>query len=533
MESIKEIEKEIKTQFLTELRKKEIVVFLATKIGVNVYKKYFYSHLSDFEDGDLGNGWEIEVKIDKILNTYIERKPDIPLESYIYVSLKRFIFKEFILKSHTYIKTEKGILKCPVCKYSEYLELVNPYLRIYKCSHCEDIINSGTLDCDSEEYYKHKTFSFFTEDGVLCPNIECNKILPISALNIKEFWIDTDFASLILNGIEEDLLPDILIKTDLKCPYCSKIFKIENAELKSLATSRRYRKFHNIPVQDIVILNSDNSSIPPYQSIDAVKKSNILIEELIIKLAHLESNSFNKCLKKYLYMSQILWIKKFWNFAPDYFFYKMKEPEILYSTEKYTLDVLCPNNIHKTMFDIWLIVINNNLDELRKFKPINGIEELKWFCRMPDFSGGPIDTFITEVTENNRIKNNSKIVDLKSDKWNIRIGKVLSISKIENEEFFPIDFSENNLTTTWQDIIIKQDEKLKPGDVVSVSSIMMSGHPSHAPIRALLRVRSDILFNISSRIVEEERAKRDINFWNFRKERVKTARNITKIDIRV
>ena len=531
MESIKTIEKEVKTQVLTKLRKKEIVAFLAIKIGINVYKKYFYSHYSSFEDNDLGKGWEIEEKIEKVLDTYITRKSEIPLASYVYTSLKRFIFKEFILKSHTYIKTEKGILKCPVCKYDEYLELVNPYLRIYKCSHCEDIISSGTLEKGSRDYYRHKTFSFFTEDGVEC--VGCKKSIPISSLNIDKCWVDTDYAQLILNGIEEDLLPDELITADMKCPYCFEIFKIENSELKSLATSKRYRKFQHVPIHDVVILNSDNSHIPPYQNIDAVKKSNILIEELIIKLSHLESNSFNKCLKKYLYMSQILWIKKYWSFAPDYFFYKMKESEILYSTERYTLDVLCPNSIHKSMFDIWLYLIENNLDELRKFKDIVGIEDLKWFCKRPNFSDGPIDTFITEVTENRRIKNNTNIVDLKSDKWNIRMAKILSIDKIENEEQFPLDFSKKPLTMTWQDIIISQEEKLKPGDIVSVKSIMMPGHPSHAPIRALLRVRSDVLSNIAIRVIEEEKIKRDMDFWKFRKDRVKVARNITNINIRV
>ena len=515
MENIKAIEEELKTKQVTELRKKEIVAFLSLKIGVSVYRRYFYNRFFNFEDDDIGKGWEIGKKIEEVLDTYIRIKPEIPLSRYVYASLRRFVFKEFILRSHTYIKTEKGILKCPVCRYDEYLELVNPYLRIYRCSHCEDIINSDILDKNDDTYYVHKTFSYFTEDGVEC--IGCEKSIPISSLNITESWIDTDWAQLILNSIEEDVLPSKLMKADLKCPYCFEIFKLENSNQKSLAKGIRYRKHQHIPIYDVTVLDN-KCFIPPYQNIDAVKKSNILIEELIIKLAHIESNSFNKCLKKYLYLSQIYWIKQYWNYAPDYFYHK---------TDILGID------IHKTMFDMWLKLIDKNFNELKKFKNMDGIEDLKWFCRRPNFSNGPIDTFITEVTENNRIKNNTNIIDLKSDKWNVRMAKILSIDKVQNEEFFPLDLAKNLLTITWQDIIISQEEKINPGDIVSVKAIMMPGHPSHAPIRALLRVRSDVLSNITSRVKNEENSQRDIDFWNFRTTRVETARNNTNIDIRV
>lgn len=515
MENIKAVEQELKTETVADLRKKEIISFLALKIGVSVYRKYFYSRFSSIENGDIGNGWEIEKKIEKILDTYIERKPDASLSSYMYISLKRYVFKEFILKSHAYIKTEKGILKCPVCRYDEYLELVNPYLRIYKCSHCEDIVNSEMVKRGTDDFYKHKTFSFFTEDGVEC--VGCKKNIPISSLNIKESWIDTDWAQLIFNGIEEEILPDELIMADLKCPYCFDIFKLKDSKQKSLATSKRYRKFSHVPISNNVILNG-NMAISPFKNIDAIKKSNILIEELVIKLAHLESNSFNKCLKKYLYLSQIYWIKKYWNYAADYFYNKA--------------DIL-GIDIHKTMFDMWLSLISMNFNELKQFKNINNLEDLKWFCREPNFSNGPIDTFVTEVTENNRIKNNTNIVDLKSAKWNIRMAKILEINKIQNEESFSINLEESSLTITWQDIILSQEKEINPGDIVSVRAMMMPGHPSHAPIRALLRVRSDVLSNIISRVRDEENSRRDIDFWKFRETRVKTARNNTKIDTKV
>lgn len=512
---ITEIEKEIKSRPITDLRKKEIVNILTMKVGTDIYKRYLFSKFAGIEEGDIGKGWEIEKKIEKVLDTYIRNKPETALISYVYLSLKRFVFKEFVLKSNTFIKTEKGILKCPVCKYDEFLELINPLLGIYKCSHCEDIITSEVLDKDSDKYYQHKVFSLFTEEGIECRF--CNKDIPITSLNMSEFWIDTDRAQLILSGIEAGIFPDKLMKEELKCPYCFKIFKIEEPNFKNLATSKRYKKFQHIPIQHITIIH-DDKYIPPYQNIDAVKKSNILIDELIIKLDHIESTSFNKCLKRYLYLSQIYWIKKYWDYAPDYFYHKT--------------DILGVD-IHKTMFDMWLKLIETNLNELREFKDINGIEDLKWFCREPNFSGGPIDTFTTEVTENGRVKNNTNIVDLRSDKWNIRIAKILSLEKITNEQSILFDFSKKSLTTTWQDIILIQEKEISPGDIISIKAIMMPGHPSHAPIRALLRVRSDILSSITDRVIKEEDSKRDINFWKFRKIRVKTARDSTKIDIKV
>jgi len=516
LESLTAIEEEIKSNPITESRKAEIVSFLSSKIGKTVYFRYYKKFPSYFDNNESGQHWEIRNKIEKVLDTYIERKPDILLGAYMWSSLRRYVFKEIILKSYAYIKSEKGIMKCPVCKYDEYLELVNPFLRIYKCSHCEDIINSLVFEENSDEYYKHKTFSFFTEDGVEC--LGCEKIIPISALDIKMSWIDTDYAQLIINGIEEDSLPDELMQTNLKCPHCFDVFKLKDSTQKSLASTKYHRKYKEIPIENVIIVNKDNTYSVFYKNIDAVKKSNILIEELIIKLDRIEPNSFNKCLKRYLYISQIMWIKKYWNYAPDYFFHKT--------------DIL-GMDIHKTMFDMWLKVIENNLEELRKFKNIDSIEDLKWFCRAPNFNSGPIDTFVVEVKENNRIKNNTNLIDLKSNKWNIRMAKVLSIDKVQNEELFPINFSENVLTMTWQDIIINQRGKLRPNDVVSVTAIMMPGHPSHAPIRALLRIRSDVLANIISKVIEEENSHRDKDFWDFRDVKVKLARINTEIDIRV
>jgi hypothetical protein len=55
------------------------------------------------------------------------------------------------------------------------------------------------------------------------------------------------------------------------------------------------------------------------------------------------------------------------------------------------------------------------------------------------------------------------------------------------------------------------------GEKVEVSVLLMSGHPTHAPIQRILRLRSSVLRPIVNKIIQEESGEKEFNdFWKFR-----------------
>jgi hypothetical protein len=184
--------------------------------------------------------------------------------------------------------------------------------------------------------------------------------------------------------------------------------------------------------------------------------------------------------------------------------------------------------IHFSFFQEWLKVIESNIEEIKNVNPhIKGLKDFKWFCRQPKFTGGPKSTFSSVVDSRGCIASKTRIRPNRTTCANIpRIVKIYAIYKIINGI---IDRGTNYIDEVemhdWHSIRLISDSSLNEGDKVRVKALMMSGHPTHAPIQRIIRLRSVILKNIIDKIRREE-STGDIDslFWEAWKNRVGTAR---------
>ena len=114
--------------------------------------------------------------------------------------------------------------------------------------------------------------------------------------------------------------------------------------------------------------------------------------------------------------------------------------------------------------------------------------------------------------------------------FSIEISEIFSDIEEKEERYFKINGNSIDIMSIiWQNIVLDINCGLKKGDSVIVEALIMSGHPTHAPIQRIIRLRTTILKPIIEIIKQEEQfGIRNKEFWNDWENRVKQSQTILK-----
>lgn len=321
-----------------------------------------------------------------------------------------------------------------------------------------------------------------------------------------------------------------------ECPRCKNL----NETFKLIGENREYQ-FSNIKkmsnkyvwknplcfVEDDFFQNSCFYDIEEY--LTNLKYANLLIDYMILQLSRINPNSISGVYSWCFNLAVIHWLEKHWKDAVCYLF------STATFTDKNNRKVINgvrgqDNAIHQEIWSCLVGVIEQNIKLFQNLN-INSLDDIKWFAKQPLFTAGPRDVFKAVVDENQKICNNTNIQQIGS-KHKPRLAKIFSIFKIIDENInTDYNYVQDVKKYGWHNI---QLTNLQKGEVVQVECLVMSGHPTHAPIQRIIKLKRDVLAPFIKRIVEEEDAGQiDKDFWcKFYKD-VNEAREKTGIKIKL
>lgn len=527
---------------------------------------------------------KIVEKISVVLRTYLEgkwykgtiKKPS----GYIIDSLKNEFIREIGIDMGY---KSRVVPACPYClsaSPASKVPLVSYPHRNYSCPRCQAATDNLTLQVESMEQKgdkeqleialsslkKREKFTKFMGITCICPSDECaGRFVPLSCVDrsrlrglaykgaLKGFSVGKNVQSFRKP-------PEKLLDFPLTCPYCETKFTPRTALQKASGFKEKSGFFTGLPSiriwmkKEDTILDTgkiigpdrlsgesfkDQLAAKPYSDDHIVisQRLNLLIGEIIIQMSRAIKNTVSGLTTWYFLAAVIRWMTKYGADANNYFFnWKEDERDLTeLEMEKYpgqTKRKVISNTrgqemaVHQAIFHEWMDLLDDNIGEFTKISPrIRSIKDFSWFCRQPKFTGGPETIFYAKVNERRRIPNISPIRQKRS-KVLPRLARVCAIRK-DGE-----DFTEDVGVVEWRAIRLKPDSLLRPGDKVLVEALVMSGHPSHAPIQRILRLRSLLLKDMINRILEEEKTcKSDKRFWESWRRRVDRARKLTGITV--
>ena len=502
---------------------------------------------------------KIVEKISVVLKTYLEgkwydgttRKPS----GYIIDSLRNEFVREIGLDMGYKFR---NALACPYCLISNppsRVVLESYPNRLYSCPKCKEIVENLKLKINSlknkaelDQIIKMKNirekFKEFIGITCICPSDRCpGYFVPLSC-------VDQSMVKQNIRGALKDIVisknvrmfsrpPDPLLDFHLTCPYCGTNFtpkealrqksgfKGKSGFLTGLPSIRIWVKREEITLDETHISQKgtlieslkDRLAADPSGSENKIaikQRLNLIIDEIIFHMSRVNKNTISGLSTWYFLMSVIAWILKYSSDADNYFFgWKVN----MNTRGKEA-------SVHQAIFHEWMDILEQNIDEFKQLDPrIRNLKDFKWFARSPKFTGGPETEFYSEVDEGNRIINKTPIRKRKSKKVP-RLARVYSVRKDG------VEFIQDVEMVEWQAIKLKSTSLLKPKDKVLVEAIVMSSHPTHAPIQRMLRLRSILLENIVSKIVQEEKTgQSDKLFWKNWRNKVANAKKRTGICI--
>jgi hypothetical protein len=523
---------------------------------------------------------KISRKIASALETYfsgkwLEKTSTKPPGGYLVESIKNETIREIGYDLGFKLITLPACPYCLSCDNSYKTPLIRNLTRQYMCPRCQissenlqlsirNLTKSGDLEGaqDVEKLYKKvKSFAYFIGITCICPNNQCEgKFVPLTCVDYDSFDSSQYNLSGILKkySVSKDLQsfkepPEALNDFPLTCPFCDTNFTPRKAMKMRSGFKNKSGYFTGLPTISIWAKREINKLDDPLgkemskdtvivaPSIDLSDKIvsqqhiSLLIGELIIHAAKVNRKSPSGFMTWLFYKAAISWMKKYSHDANRYFFgwssyYRdMTEKEMarypgqtkrkMTTTQRGTEAA-----IHLSFFKEWLNVVEDNFTEITKVDyKIKDIKDISWFCRRPKFSGGPKSTFVAEIDERKQIANKTRIRSKTGSKYVPRIAKVCSIYNIQNSYK---NYIKEVDTYEWQSIKLKQNSVLQPGNKVRVEVLVMPGHPSHAPIQRIIRLRSMTLQSIINRVLNEENTGiSDSLFWSSWRNRVESAKS--------
>ncbi len=458
--------------------------------------------------------------------------------NYIISSIKNEFIKE-IRSEAGYKLTQIPI--CPLCasqkingrKNKTFLLEVEP--GIYKCEKCS---NSGVEVYDkkgvirNKEYTKKqknnsKLFSRFKGLMFICPSNECSgNFVPIRSVKDDSWWDTNDGkrANDIIKsmrsfkGTQRFKLPkNEMLEIPLTCPYCGTNFTPKKALKMKSGYKNKSGMITGVPIsyvwkknESIMLDSTNNSNVSmkmsiadnvkdPLTSMLHIQRANILVDELILKIADLGKTTSSEITKTF-YLSVIDWIKKYPIDASRYFFeWKMVDNKVRV--------VKGETAIHQEIFYSWMKKLYFQIPTIKKISnsKIKSFKDIKWLYEKPK-------TFTTFI---------EKDLIIKYPKKNLTTRFVWIISVLKEGK----NFSKYIEHCQWKSFNISKKSKLEEGDKVAVRAYVMPDHHSHAPIKRIARLRTNKLIFIIKKIKEEEiTGKINYNFWKERKMRVEKAK---------
>ena len=179
-----------------------------------------------------------------------------------------------------------------------------------------------------------------------------------------------------------------------------------------------------------------------------------------------------------------------------------------------TFDKKKENSIYQTIIKIWIDLIEKNINQIGLLDDsFKKLENIGWLNDPP------------RIIFNTTIEENNKILFFKRDQKHFpKIIKIFSLMK--NNQNYIDDIKEFSDHV----IYLNSDTLLKPNDKIKLDILIISGHPTSAPIQRILRLKNKVLKNIIEKIQYGEKGNAD-TFWKNWKEQVKTARDQTGINI--
>jgi hypothetical protein len=522
---------------------------------------------------------KIVEKISIVLRTYLEgkwysgenKKPS----GYIINSLKNEFIKEVSMDMGY---KPKSVPACPFClshKPISKTPLINYQNISYSCDRCKSVVDNLELKIKSLQkqgsqkeletvlaaQQVRKRFEKFIGITCVCPSDKClGHFVPLSCVDktrLKRF----DFKGALKNfPVCKNTQtfhrpPEILLDFPLTCPYCGTNFTPREALDRASGFGSKSGFFTGVPSTTIwvkeeeAILDANKTfddnygesfkdqiaGTPDFSDNNIIIKQhiNILIGEVIIKMSKISRKTIRGLTLWCFLASIISWMIKHREDANNYFFNcetverdmtELEKTKYLGKTKKKNTRNTSGQGVavHQSIFHEWMTVIESNIEEFTKLDPkTKTLKNFGWFCRCPKFSGGPETLFYSVVDNSRRIVNKTPIRESKSENMP-RLAKIYSICKNGN------DYSDQIEKVEWHAIKLKSTTSLELGDKVLVKALVMSGHPTHAPIQRILRLRALILKDIIDRVLSEERTgQSDQEFWqNWKQKVVKARKNI-------
>jgi hypothetical protein len=418
------------------------------------------------------------------------------------------------------------------------------------------------------EHERALRFSEFCGTVFVCPNDQCRgRFVPADSVADQGWWATSD-------GIEARRIiadakapkgvlrfrepPKGLSGLPLYCPFCDMRFAPGSASVLHTGFRGKSGMMTGLPTmfvwaaKDVPLQKADpgpqaervlvdESSIDPAVRIMVGQRIGVLVGELAIHARRIGRGTVPSIISFCFCEAVASWMLDHPEDASGYFFdwlskdRRPTEVELAKSpgakTRKTTKVARGREAaIHQSILGAWLDSILGHMRQIRKVEGsgMRSLEDLKWFCRPPAYSGGPRVEFSAKVGEDLCIRYMGGLRSTKDASERPRMAKILSIRLAGAGK----DMVGQIKSTEWRTIRMSEASGLKPGDPVHVSALMMPDHHCHAPIKRISRLRTDLLASIIDRVRKEEASgNSDVAFWREWQKRAEEARKETGIGI--
>lgn len=379
----------------------------------------------------------------------------------------------------------------------------------------------------------------------VCPGSRCHgRLVPMNAVRDPGWWstrrgraaAEALAASKPMRGSAHYRKPEgALSDIPLECPFCGERFTPARGTALRSGFKRMSGMLTGPPsvhvwkrMEDRILDRTDPHSgantrpsmkdslaaeVPhPADRIALFQKAEIAAGETLLRMASCRPDAVPGILSRCFYAAVLGWIRAFPEDAARYFF-ESGGDETRRGSEA---------AVHQSVVRLWLQEISRSLPELSraKGKPrMASLEDVPWLCRRPKFPSGPVSSFAAPVGPNLSVPSRSSLKS-PSGGHRPRIALLLSVEGPDGA-----DLMEHVSSCEWHLLRISSEAGLSEGDKVRVRALMMPGHHSHAPIKRIMRFRTDIMEPLAQRLrQEEESGERDQAFWRSWTRRVAEAR---------
>jgi hypothetical protein len=445
----------------------------------------------------------------------------------------------------------------------------------YQCERCADTVRNLDLVIEKHrangtpvpreialEYGRVSCFQEFTAVTCVCPNVACRgRFVPLDCVEDPQWWSTPEgllarkavLQLRALKGVQRfQEPPSPLLGLPLRCPICEERFTPAVAMAAASGFRGQSGKLTGLPsmfvwvkreariidhgqakshtsINDMLV---DSSCVDPTQRITAEQHVRILVGELALHARELSEQTAPAIISRCFCEAVSEWMLKHPEDASRYFL----EWSAGEKDDKRTTRVAKGREaaIHQTILYAWLARISGHIDKIRRARgsKIRALEDLKWFCRPPAYSGGPRSSFVATVDDGLRVRNASRVVPVGDVADRPRMAWVLSVRKIGPDGRPGPELASYMRSCEWQIIAMSRESGLIPGDQVKIVALMMPGHHCHAPIQRIIRLRTSLLSGIIERIrCEESLGETDMVFWRDWQKRAEAARNATGIGV--